>query len=93
MTVKEVLEASKLFTSTSDMIRALKNKAIKINGLAIEDLNEEITTGDFLNFVWLQGAMELVKEQGLVFLAVSRGKDAMSKAIVKKEEDRFVCLQ
>lgn len=93
MIAKDILDASNLFTSTSDMLRALKNKAIKINGLQIEDLNEEIEHGDFLNFVWLQGAIQLVREHGLVFLAVSRGKDAMSKAIVKKEEDNLVCVQ
>lgn len=75
MNAQQVLEASGLFESNSDIRTIVKQKGCKINGQVVDNINEEIELGDFLNFVWLfPGAAQAVQEHGPCFLLVSRGK-------------------
>jgi RNA-binding protein YlmH len=74
MNTMQVLEASTLFTSRSDVHKHVKNKAVKLNGQPVEDVNEEIELGDFLNFTWFPHAVELMREHGRVFIIVGKGK-------------------
>lgn len=74
MIVQQVLFASNLFSSNGDMIRNIKQNCVKINGILIESLNEEIELGDFQNFIWFSGAINLIKQHGLNFLVVQKGK-------------------
>lgn len=84
MTTMEVLKASQLFTSNTDIFRFVKQKGVKINGELVEDVNEVIEKGDFINFIWRQGAIDLVKEHGLTLLIVAKGK---TRALVKVVND------
>lgn len=74
MLAQQVLFSSNLFSSNGDMIRNIKQKCVKINGILIESLNEEIELGDFQNFIWFPGAINLIKQHGLNFLVVQKGK-------------------
>lgn len=78
MTTMQVLEASKLFENRSDIHKNIKNKSIKINNVQVEDVNETIEVGDFLNFVWFHGAVELMRNHGNTFLVVAKGKKQRS---------------
>ena len=73
MNTMQVLEASTLFTSRSDIHKHVKNKAVKINGQPVTDVNEEIELGDFLNFTWFPHAVKLMREHGRVFIVVGKG--------------------
>ena len=83
LTVFDILTAAQLFKSKTEMRKAIQNKAVKINTQQPDNLEEKIELGDFLNFVWMSGAAEMVKIHGTNLLAVSAGKSADSKAIVK----------
>ena len=74
MNVMQVLEASRLFESRTDIHRQVKNKAVKINGQPVDDVNETIEVGDFLNFIWFPHAAELMQQHGGTLLVISRGK-------------------
>lgn len=88
-TVLDVLEASGLFESRSEIRKSLKNKSIKINNIVVDDLEEKIEHGDFLNFVWLCGGADLVQQHGPVFLSVSAGKKWSSKCILRLVDTKF----
>lgn len=92
MTIQDVLNASKLFESQTQIRNAMKNKAIKINGQVVDDLNEVIEHGDFLNFIWFCGGAKLVREHGAIFLAVSRGKDFASKTLLKLIDGELIII-
>jgi len=74
MKAADLLSQTNLFSSRSDMQRAFKAGEIKINRVPIDSLDEEIEQGDFLNFIWLPCAKELLKEHGKNLLLVNRGK-------------------
>lgn len=86
----QVLEASRLFDSRTDIHRQLKNRAVKINGQSVEDPNETIELGDFLHFVWFPHAVELMRKHGNTLLVVSRGKK--DRALVKVVNDNIEVL-
>lgn len=90
MTAMEVLKASKLFTSNTDIIRFVKQKGVKINGELVEDVNEVIEKGDFLNFVWFPHAFEFVKQHGLNLLIVAKGK---SRVLLKVNGEDIEILE
>lgn len=80
-------EANKLFTSHSDIHKHIKNKAVKINNQPVEDVNEEIEIGDFLNFAFFPHAIELMREHGRVFLVIGKGKK--DRALLKVVDDNI----
>lgn len=86
----QILEASKLFESRTDIHRCVKNKSIKINGQQVENVNDEIEVGDFLNFAWFPSGIEMMREHGKVFLVVSKGKK--ERALLKVVEDNIEIL-
>jgi tyrosyl-tRNA synthetase len=88
----DAIEASGLFESKTEIRKAMNNKAIKINGQVVDNLEETIEHGDFLNFVWFCGGADWVKEHGPIFLAVSAGKKAVSKVILKVEKEKLVVV-
>jgi RNA-binding protein YlmH len=90
MNVMQVLEASKLFDSRTDIHRQVKNKAVKINGQPVDDVNETIELGDFLNFTWFPNAIEMMREHGRTLLVVSRGKK--DRGLVKVVGDNIEVL-
>lgn len=90
MNVMQVLEASRLFESRTDIHRQVKNKAVKINGQPVEDVNEQIELGDFLNFFWFPHAAELMQQHGRTLLVVSRGKK--ERGLVKVVGDSIEVL-
>ena len=82
MTAADVLLASGLFESRSDIFRTIKSKGAKINGLVVDSADEKIEPADFLNFLWTNGqAADMMVTHGPVFLMVSRGK--RQRALVK----------
>jgi RNA-binding protein YlmH len=90
MNVMQVLEASRIFESRTDIHRQVKNKAVKINGQLVEDVNETIELGDFLNFVWFPHAAELIQQHGRTLLVVARGKK--ERGLVKVVGDNIEVL-
>lgn len=82
MTTIEVLEASKLFDSRSDIHKCVKNKSVKINNQQVENVNDPIEIGDFLNFAWFPMGAELIRKHGNVFLVVGKGKKTHSLLMV-----------
>lgn len=90
MTTMEVLEASKIFDSRSDIHKNIKNKSVKINGVQVENVNDLIEVGDFINFIWFHGGAELVRKHGKVFLVVTKGKK--NNALLRVVDDKIVNL-
>jgi RNA-binding protein YlmH len=90
MNVMQVLAASRLFESRTDIHRQVKNKAVRINGQPIDDVNEIIELGDFLNFTWFPNAIELMRLHGCTLLAVAKGKK--DRALVKVVKDSIEVL-
>jgi RNA-binding protein YlmH len=90
MNVMQVLEASKLFESRTDIHRQVKNKAVKINGQPVDDVNETIELGDFLNFTCFPNAIEMMRLHGRTLLAVAKGKK--DRALVKIVDDTVEVL-
>lgn len=86
MNTLQVLEASGLFESRSEIRNQVKNKSVKINGLTVEDLNETIEAGDFIPFGFRPGGLELIRKHGRVFLIVGKGKKDRTLLRVVGEE-------
>lgn len=87
MNAMEVLEGSKLFSSRSDIHKHVKNKAVKINNQTVDDVNEEIEIGDFLNFAFFPHGLELMRQHGRVFIVVSKGKK--DRALLKIKDNNI----
>lgn len=85
MNALQVLQSSDLFSSNSDIFRYVKQKSVKINGQVVDDVNEEIEIGDFLNFTFFPGAWDLMREHGRSLLVVAKGKK--ERALVRVEGD------
>lgn len=68
VTVGDVLLASNLFSSKSDILRTIKQNGVKLNRQLVE-FNELLEMGDFQNFVFIGGADQF---GGLL---VSKGKN------------------
>lgn len=81
----EVLEASKLFENRSDIHKNIKSKSVKINNVQVENVNDVIEIGDFLNFAWFHGALEIIKKHGNKFLVVAKGKKTRSLLMIEGE--------
>lgn len=81
MIVMDVLTASGLFSSNSDIHRTVKQNGVKLNGVLVDDVNEQIEPGDFINFAWFQGGTDMMKVHGRTLLLVSKGK--RNKALIK----------
>lgn len=68
----------------------MKNKAVKINGQPVDDVNETIELGDFLNFIWLPNAVEMMRLHGRTLIVVAKGKK--DRALVKIMGDNIEVL-
>ena len=86
MNTLQVLEASGLFESRSEIRNQVKNKSVKINGLTVEDVNEPIEAGDFIPFAFRPGGLELIRKHGNTFLIVAKGKKDRTLVRVVGEE-------
>jgi len=87
--IGEILMSSGLFTSKSDAIRTIKQKGVKVNNVQVEDFNEKLEIGDFLNFIWFNNALEMIKDKNNQnnFLVVAKGK---SKVLLQVNNDKTI---
>ena len=73
LTAMTVCMASGLFNSKSEVIKAIKNKGVKISRVQASSPNEPICLGDFINARLLPGGLLTQREFGN-FLTVHFGK-------------------
>lgn len=86
----QVLQASDLFSSNSDILRCVKQKSVKINGQTVDDVNEDIEIGDFLNFAFFPGAWEMMQQHGRSLLVVAKGKKERALVRVDGNDCRII---
>ena len=77
ITILEVIEASELFSSRSDIRRNVAQDGIRMNGILVEDedLNEPLVVGDFINLFMDGRGLQLSKSFGThQLILIERGK-------------------
>lgn len=81
ITLLEVLEASQLFDSRSDVRRNARQGGVKMNGVVVDDveLNDSLVVGDFINLFMDGRGFPLSRSFGThQLILVERGKKAKS---------------
>ncbi len=71
MKISEILMASNIFASKGEMLRAIKNKGVKLNRVAVDSADDLLENGDLLNAWRLPHGIELIKRKIVV---VQHGK-------------------
>lgn len=90
ITIGAILLQSTLFTSKSDVVRMIRQRGVKVNGVLVEDFNEPLELGDFLNFIWLPKATEIIYQDKINnYLMIAKGK---SRTIVRVWESKIEVL-
>lgn len=88
ITLLEVIEASELFTSRSDVRRNVRQGGVKVSGVSVDEdeLNDSLMVGDFINLFMDGRGLPLSNSFGThQLILIERGK--RKKALLRVDEN------